>query len=133
MAQYIVAVGYVDNEDITLVEGPEVADWKFFCDSLIPVAARRALEEVSSKVEPTYLDWNDIVKELLEILKQKGYKVTGRHDLPGAVYHWVAIDTTYREIRKRPWAIQQMKLLGPLVKRIIQNNDAAKEHMGKKS
>lgn len=59
-----------DVERQTIVEGPEVPDWRAFCDSLIPEAARSAL----STNPVGNVSWDEIVDALVALLESRGYR-----------------------------------------------------------
>ena len=65
--------GY-DYEGTTKImfEGPEVKDFKKYCDSLMPKAAKIALKQAKDMGCP--VDFDDMIDGLVEVLIQNGYK-----------------------------------------------------------
>lgn len=70
---YLLSHNDHDSYAPNLIEGPEVEDWQAYCNSFLKEATDRAIKiEVE---RDSWVDWSDIVLQLVEILKEKGYKV----------------------------------------------------------
>lgn len=68
---YLISYSWYEDYSPTLVEGPQVSDWKAFCDDILPLAARLALW-----IEPeSYVGWRSIKEAMVAILKDRGYAV----------------------------------------------------------
>lgn len=67
----IYRVSYADHDNLVpyIVEGPEVSDWKAFCDALLPEACERTMRARPN----SWIGWDEIIECLVEVLGTKGY------------------------------------------------------------
>ncbi len=64
-------LSYADWDDYSpnIIEGPEVPDWKAFCDSLLPEACDLAIANRND----SWVGWRNVVEAMVSILETKGY------------------------------------------------------------
>lgn len=67
---YLVSYSWYETYSPTILEGPEVPDWKAYCLRFLDIAAQRA---VATNVD-TYVGWQEIAECLVELLEAAGYK-----------------------------------------------------------
>ena len=70
---YLVSHNDHDSYVPRIMEGPEVEDWQAYCNSFLEEATDRAIKIETENM--SWVDWSDIVTQLIEILTEKGYKV----------------------------------------------------------
>ena len=112
MALYLVSYSWHEEYDPTLVEGPAVDDWKGFCDSLLPKAAKRAL----AAEDASWIGW-DVIKDALVglLVEQHGYAVV---EPPEAMYWGTIIIDDSDEARDEAGRM----LLGDAEGEVIKHN-----------
>lgn len=88
---YLVTYNWYEDHKPTLVEGPEVDDWQAYCNSFLEEATERAIK--IEEVEMSWVGWPEIVEQVIEILKEKGYKVVK----PTEATYWGASIIHYKD------------------------------------